>query len=103
MSDLDLYRWMERFRRDGLTTSLRLELRDSLTPRVSLREPFRWTAQGEDAGESDRLKDLVDWEVVLSTEHVHSVFQDHQASPKWAEALPCLLSRQFHKYGNVYG
>lgn len=92
MRDLDLYRWMDRFRRDGLTTSLRLELRDSLTPRVSLREPFRGTAQEEDASESDRLKALVDWEIVLSTDHVHSVFRDHEKNPKWAEALPDLLA-----------
>lgn len=91
MRDFDLYRWLDRFRRDGLTTSLRLELRDCLTPRVSLREPFRWTAQEEDTDNSERLKDLVDWEIVLSTEHVHSVFRDHRPSSEWAATLPRLL------------
>ena len=35
----DLYAWLDRFKHDGLTTALRLELRDFLTPRVSVR-PF---------------------------------------------------------------
>ena len=41
-ADFDLYRWRGRFKRDGLTTTLRMELRELLTPRVSMREPFRW-------------------------------------------------------------
>lgn len=41
LRDFDLYRWRDRFKRDGLTASLRLELRETLTPLVSLREPFR--------------------------------------------------------------
>ena len=47
--DLDLHRWRGRFERDGLTTTLRLELRDLLSPRVSLRAPFGW-AFDEDEG-----------------------------------------------------
>lgn len=92
LSELDLYRWLDRFRRDGLTTTLRLELRESLTPRVSLREPFRGSAAESVSGESERLKDVVEWEVVLSTDHVHSVFSDQRDSPQWAEALPSLLA-----------
>ena len=40
--DLDLYRWSRKLRRDGLTTVLRLELREMLSPRVSLRDRFPW-------------------------------------------------------------
>ncbi len=88
----DLYRWWERFVRDGLTATLRLELRETLTPRVSLREPFRWSEEDGDTGAPQRVKDLVDWEVVLSAGHVHSALRDLPKDQRWTEALPVLLS-----------
>lgn len=84
-------RWHDRFNRDGLTTTLRLELREILTPRVFLREPFGWSSDENDADEPQRLKALVDWEVVLSTEHVHSGLQDQRGDERWTAALPELL------------
>lgn len=89
--DFDLYRWRDRFNRDGLTATLRLELREILTPRVFLREPFGWPSDEKDAGEPQRLKALVDWEVVLSTEHVQSGLQDQRGDERWTAALPELL------------
>ena len=41
----DLYVWLDRFKRDGLTTTLRLELREILKPCVTLREPFHWSEE----------------------------------------------------------
>jgi hypothetical protein len=90
--DLDLYRWRDRFKRDGLAAPLRLELRDILTPRVSLREPFRLPAQELEGREPERIKELVDWEIVLSTDHVHSSLGDLPKDERWASALPDLLS-----------
>ena len=58
LRDFDLYRWRDRFRRDGLTATLRLELREMLTPRVALREPFRWPAEDGEAREPERIKEL---------------------------------------------
>lgn len=92
MRDLDLYRWRDRFKRDGLTTTLRLELREMLTPRVSLREPFRWPTEDEEDREPERIKDLVEWEIVLSTDHVHSSLRDLPKDERWTAALPELLS-----------
>lgn len=86
------YRWLGRFRRDGLTTTLRLELREMLTPRVSLREPFRWSEERDDVNEPQRLEDLVEWEVVLSTKDVHSALRDLPKNPQWHTALPDLLA-----------
>jgi hypothetical protein len=43
----DLYNWKVRFGRDGLTTTLRLELRELLTPKVALKKPFRWHEEEE--------------------------------------------------------
>ena len=66
--DLDLYGWRSRFERDGLTTTLRLELREMISPRVSLREPFRWPfSNEEDHEEPGRIRQLVDWDIVLTT------------------------------------
>jgi len=92
LRDFDLYRWRDRFKRDGLTATLRLELREMLTPRVSLREPFRWHAEDGEAREPERIKDLVEWEIVLSTDHVHSSLRDLPRDERWDAALPELLS-----------
>lgn len=90
--DFDLYRWRDRFKRDGLTTSLRLELRETLTPLVSLREPFRWPAEKGESREPERIKELVEWEIVLSTDHVHSSLRDLPRDEHWTAALPELLA-----------
>lgn len=88
----DLYGWLGRFKHDGLTTTLRLELREILTPRVTLREPFRWNEDRDESGDPARIKDLVEWEIVLSADHVHSTLRDLPGKPRWQEALPDLLN-----------
>lgn len=90
--DFNLYRWRDRFKHDGLTATLRLELRERLTPRVSLREPFRLPAENGESREPERIKDLVEWEIVLSTDHVHSSLRDMPKDERWTAALPDLLS-----------
>lgn len=92
LRDFDLYRWLDRFRRDGLSASLRLDLREMLTPRVSLREPFRWPGDDRECSEPARINDLVEWEIVLSTDHVHSSLRDLPKDERWTAALPELLS-----------
>lgn len=92
LRDFDLYRWRDRFKRDGLTATLRLELREMLTPRVSLREPFSWPDDDRESPEPARIKDLVEWEIVLSTDHVHSSLRDLPRDERWTAALPELLS-----------
>ena len=92
--DLDLYRWRGRFKRDGLTTTLRLELRDMLSPRVSLRAPFRWPfdEDDEDYEEPGRIRELVDWDIVLSTSNVHGALRELEGDERWIAALPTLLA-----------
>lgn len=86
--DRDLYRWKNRLKREGLTTTLRLELRELLAPRVALKKPFRW--EEESADEPTRLRQLVDWELVLGADHVQSALPDF-AHEQWVSALPYLL------------
>ncbi len=90
--DPDLYRWREYFERDGLTASVRLALREVLTPCVSLREPFRWASEMEGSDAPERIKDIVEWEIVLASQHVHAGVRDMPNDGRWAAALPDLLN-----------
>lgn len=74
--DLDLYRWKGRLKREGLTTTLRLALRELLAPKVTMKKPFRWVEEEDSADEPTRLRQLVDWELVLASDHVHSALHD---------------------------
>lgn len=89
-SNFDLYQWFDRLHQDGLTVSLRLTLRELLAPRITLREPFRATEESEGEAFGDRLKLLVDWELVLSTDHVQSLLHERQVEG-WNDALPTLV------------
>ena len=84
-------RWRKHFRRDGLTPSLRLELRKMLTPRIALSKPLPWPATEEETGDPD-IEDLVDWKIVLSTDYVHSSLRHLSNNERWTAALPELLS-----------
>ncbi|MCM8621413.1 MAG: SIR2 family protein [Candidatus Accumulibacter sp.] len=90
--DRDLYRWREHFKRDGLGASARLALREVLTPYVSLREPFRWTGELEGSDATERIKDIVEWEIELASDHVHFSLRDMPQDERWAAALPDLLN-----------
>lgn len=86
----DLYRWKDRLKRDGLTTTMRLELRELLSPKVTLKKPFRWGSEEENTDEPMRIKQLVDWELVLAADNVHSSLRDLAKEP-WRVSLPALL------------
>lgn len=90
--DLNIYRWPGRCEREGLTTTLRLELREMLTPRVSLRARFPWPYDDEDTDEPAYIRRLVDWNIVLSTSFVHRALHRLKGNDNWNEALPALLT-----------
>jgi SIR2-like domain len=89
--DANLYQWKDRFNREGLTTTIRLELRDLLTPKIILKKPFSWNdgEQGKD-DEFTRIKKVVDWELALAADHVHSALRD-LTDDHLTSALPLLL------------
>lgn len=91
-NDFDLIRWSNHFLRDGLTVTLRLELREMLTPRISLREPFHWPTEEVESHEPDRIKEPVEWEIVLSKDHFNSSWRELPKGKMWTSALPELLS-----------
>lgn len=88
--ELDLYRWRDRLKRDGMTATLRLELRELLSPKVTLKKPFHWGAEEKSTEEPTRIKQMVDWELVLAADHVNSSLRD-LTDEHWHAALPALL------------
>jgi hypothetical protein len=88
--DSAIYRWLGKLKREPLTTTLRLELREILAPKVTLKKPFRWGVEEANANEPERLRQLVDWELVLVDDGVHSALRD-LGGDYWASALPDLL------------
>ena len=89
--DRGLYDWRRRFSRGGLTTGLRLELREKLTPRVRLSEPFGWpTDDGENAA-ADRIRNLVEPRIELSENSIHWVLRELPKDEAWQKALAQLL------------
>lgn len=88
----DLYRWKDRFKRYGLTTSLRGDLRDLLAAKIKLRRPFNWRTDAQESVEPPTsMRQLMDWELVLAADHVHSIFRD-RTNEHWNAVLPILLS-----------
>ncbi len=84
--------WFNRFKQDELTSSLRMELREILTPRVVIRTSFRRLLQQTEPNEPQYMNDLVEWEIVLSANHVHSELRALQDKSNWESVLPDLLS-----------
>ena len=90
--ELDIFSWERRFEREGYTTTLRLELRALLTPKVSLNKPFRWGQELDEKGAPERLKELFRWEIEPTAEHVRHCLEKLSKIPHWVSALPSLLA-----------
>jgi hypothetical protein len=91
---LDLYDWRDHFKRAGFTPTLRLELIELLKPRVRLTQPFG-LLEGPDRNlsvQNPKIKDLVNWEIVLSTDYVHATLEEIKQDAQGRELLPQLLS-----------
>jgi hypothetical protein len=72
---MNLYRWMDSIKRDGLTTTLRLELRDFLAPKVTLTMPFKVRNEDQSVDGVNGSKRRVDCRLVLAADHVNSAIQ----------------------------
>jgi hypothetical protein len=90
----DLYDWCKRFKNEGLSPTLRMQLRELLAPCIQVSK-VSTLLRGEDSdvNASDRpIKELVSWELMLRTDSVHSVLVETVGDEKWGNALPDLLS-----------
>ncbi len=91
--NLNLYRWEKWFEHDGLTASLRFELKNILSPKVILRKPIRWPGKKpEKTTRPKSLSELVNWELTLSVDHVQSKISVLTESKRWKRVLPDLLN-----------
>lgn len=89
---VELYHWKGRFDQEGLTTGLRLQLRDLLAPRLSLRRRLPGFEQERKGEEPEQPADLVQGEIVLSAQHIRSVLPENlRENEHWRKALPGLL------------
>ncbi len=86
-----LHFWKDRFKRDGLTTTLRLELRECLTPRISLHKPINLRAKVDDDREPQQIHDLVGWEIELFANNVLYDLEELARDKRWIEASSELL------------
>lgn len=90
--NLNIYGWRERFSREGLTSTLRLELREILTPRVRIGPPFRWPNDETSESETpERIRDLVSWEIVLGADHINTAIKELSGHEKWRAVVHELL------------
>ena len=70
---------------------LRDQLRSCLRPQVKLGKPVRLRDDTDTAEVSIRLKDLVDWEIVLASDHAHVAIRD-SSNELWRSSAYTLLS-----------
>lgn len=89
--EVELHDWMTRLRRDGLTSSLRIEFRRMLAPRIKLRKPFEWPLRDDQEGETSSRR-AIEAELVLNTDHVRSSLNDLRTDDEWRNALRDLFA-----------
>ncbi|MHA7809373.1 MAG: anti-phage defense-associated sirtuin Dsr1 [Marinobacter adhaerens] len=82
---LDLFGWAERVKIFGLTTDLRMEFCEILSPRVELKPSFGMIEDQEDSGDS------IDLELTLEEDDVYSSLHALKALPDWSNHLKTLL------------
>lgn len=87
----NIYRWRNRFRLEGLSTTLRMELRELLAPLVLLRKRIIWDARQEIAEKPTYLRQIVNYELALSTNNMPSALRSLN-SEQWTSTLPQLLT-----------
>ncbi|MGD9852410.1 MAG: hypothetical protein AB7T38_14205 [Nitrospirales bacterium] len=59
---------------------------------MTLRKPFHLGGDEGPANEPKRLKDLIDWEIVLSPDYTHSLLDDLVQDEAWRSSLPKFLN-----------
>lgn len=89
---IELYRWMDRLKRDGLTTALRLQIRSLLEPKVLIKRALKLSHFDTPPSSSDdMLNREVAFEVVLSSSNTYS-YLINISEPIWAASLPSLIT-----------
>ena len=90
--DLNLLRWVKRFQLYGLTGTLRIELRDMLTPKVRLRPLMPLSEVSKEKNKPKSISDLVAREVVLLSDGPHHFLGRLSNDENWKRELPTLFT-----------
>lgn len=85
----DLYQWKRQFLLEGISTTLRLSLRELLTPKIVLNKKYSFNGDDE-INEQKDCKSLINIEVTLASEYVFSELVEFD-DLRWKKALPFLL------------
>lgn len=87
----ELNRCVDLIKREGLTPSLRMELRKNLEPQVALGASFHLVENAHISSDPDTIKDSVNCALVLQSNHVHYLMNKWSESQNYQEVLPELL------------
>ena len=87
----EFFRWTNRLRRDGMTATLRLQVRELFAPKITISRPFRWNVDDVKPGLPTRVRDLLRWELVLASGEIRGLLNDVTGSKIWLASLPLLL------------
>lgn len=87
----DLYGWKARLEQHGITGTIRVELREALTPKVELSKPFRWGDERELSSEPSRVSQILNCELVLADDDLGSTLRELRDNEHWRAALPRLV------------
>lgn len=87
--DFRFYSWEKRLKRDGFTTMLRFEFRELLAPKIKLRKriPSLWDGDNEVETTFTSIKKLVDWDLVLTADHLHYSIANLKKLEDWPKIL----------------
>lgn len=84
--------WADRLKVQGLTPTLRFELRSALAPVVKISRHYPWPDTKDEPKEGqDSVSNLIQSDIVLNTDDAHAVLKDFEKEEKWNDALPVLL------------
>lgn len=93
--DMEFFRWRTRFEVDGFTESLRINLRELLSPKIFLKPRYTFVMDGaEDAedAEADRFRSPLNFEVTLTARDVSSFLPDLRNTQKFQSILPRIFT-----------
>ncbi|WP_435234157.1 anti-phage defense-associated sirtuin Dsr1 [Psychromonas sp. PT13] len=86
--DVNLYSWINKYKYSSLTPALKNELKKILSPKVYFKKTYSTTLSKSYEG----IKQLLDWDIRLSSTFVHSALKDLDKVESWksdiAELLP---------------
>lgn len=89
--DYRLYSWIEMFKREGLTSSLRIELRRLLAPKIRLEKAIRWREPETEKKPPERIRDIISVELVLASDQITVAISDLRRSKDWVAASSALF------------